>query len=89
MRGRILVVDDEENQREMVSGFLRKNGHKVMTAADGDRAVEVSRDKTFDVVVTDYRMKGTDGVGVLKAVKKDIARIITGDDACPGKRKPR
>ena len=70
MRGRILVVDDEENQREMVSGFLRKKGHEVVTAPDGDRAVEVSRDKTFDVVVTDYRMKGTDGVGVLKAVKE-------------------
>ena len=69
MRGRILVVDDEENQREMVSGFLRKRGHEVVTAPDGDRAVEVSRDETFDVVVTDYRMKGTDGVGVLKAVK--------------------
>ena len=70
MRGRILVVDDEENQREMVSGFLRKKGHEVVTAPDGDRAVEVYRDETFDVVVTDYRMKGTDGVGVLKAVKE-------------------
>ena len=70
MRGNLLVVDDEENQREMVSGFLRRRGHKVATAGDGDRAVEAVRDKVYDVVVTDYRMKGTDGVGVLKAVKK-------------------
>ncbi len=70
MRGRILVVDDEENQREMVSGFLRKRGHKVEAAADGDRAAEVARDRAFDVVVTDFRMKGRNGVAVLREVKE-------------------
>lgn len=70
MKGNILVVDDEENQREMVAGYLRKQGHDVVTVIDGDQAVEVFPDKTYDVVVSDYRMKGTDGVGVLKAVKK-------------------
>jgi two-component system NtrC family response regulator len=70
MRGNILVVDDEENQREMIAGFLRKKGHEVTAASSGDRAVEVFRKKGYDVVVTDYRMRGTHGVGVLKAVKE-------------------
>jgi DNA-binding NtrC family response regulator len=70
MRGNILVVDDEENQREMIAGFLRKRGHAVTTASSGERAVEIFRQQTYEVVVTDYRMKGTDGVGVLRAVKE-------------------
>jgi two-component system NtrC family response regulator len=70
MKGRVLVVDDEENQREMIAGFLRKKGHHVVTAPDGARAVEIFRERICDVVVTDYRMKDTDGVQVLKAVKE-------------------
>jgi DNA-binding NtrC family response regulator len=70
MRGRFLVVDDEENQREMIAGFLGKRGHDVVTASDGDGAVEIFRARVFDVVITDYRMKGTDGVEVLRAVKE-------------------
>jgi DNA-binding NtrC family response regulator len=69
MKGSLLVVDDEAIQREMVAGFLRKKGHDVETAADGDEALAAFREGTFDAVVTDYRMKGADGVAVLKGVK--------------------
>jgi len=69
MKGSILVVDDEEHQREMVSGFLRRKGHRVAACSDGDSAVELVRNTSFDLIVTDYRMKGTDGLDLLKAVK--------------------
>ena len=65
----ILVIDDEAVQREVVAGHLRKQGHRVRTAADGAAGMEVVRSEPVDVVLTDYRMPGMSGFDLLKAVR--------------------
>ena len=58
----ILVVDDESVQREMLKGFLVKQGYGVESAEDGRRALEKFRSGSFDLVITDLRMPGMDGL---------------------------
>ncbi len=66
---RILVVDDEESMREMLSIALRKEGFDVQTAATrADAAVALAK-APVDVVVTDLRLPDGDGVEVLRHVK--------------------
>ena len=70
MIGKILVVDDEANQRDLVAGFLGKKGHLVQAADSGESATERFNEEPFDLVITDLKMKGADGVEVLRSVKE-------------------
>jgi len=67
---RILVVDDEHSMREMLEIMLSKEGYQVATAAGGGEAVDLLRKEAFDLVITDIRMKGIDGLDVLKKCKE-------------------
>ena len=66
---RILVVDDEPAQRELVAGFLRKQGFDVAEAAGGGEAVARFKREPFDLVLTDQRMPDLSGLDVLEAVR--------------------
>ena len=66
---RILVVDDEPAQRELVAGFLRKQGFDVVEAAGGGEAVARFKRESFDLVLTDQRMPDLSGLEVLEAVR--------------------
>jgi len=66
---RILVVDDEPAQRELVGGFLRKQGFDVVEAAGGGEAVARFKREPFDLVLTDQRMPDLSGLDVLEAVR--------------------
>jgi DNA-binding NtrC family response regulator len=66
---RILVVDDEPAQRELVGGFLRKHGFQVTEAADGRQALARFREELFDLVLTDQRMPDLSGLEVLAGVR--------------------
>lgn len=67
---RVLLVDDEEVIRAVLSRELRLKKYDVETAADGNEAVSQLQSQRFDVVITDLDMPGVDGIGVLKAAKK-------------------
>jgi len=69
-RGSILVVDDEAASRESLKDVLTDEGYDVTAAADGREAVEILQSAEFDVVITDLRMPGLDGVGVLREVRR-------------------
>jgi len=65
----ILVVDDEEEIRKILSYILEKEGFKVITASDGQQAMEKICFDTPDAVLLDVRMPGLNGMGVLKKIK--------------------
>ncbi|MCL2458221.1 MAG: response regulator [Desulfobulbus sp.] len=67
---RVLIVDDEDDFRETV--VKRLNARKIQAegAASGIKALEVLKDKDFDVIVLDVKMPGMDGIETLRHVKK-------------------
>ena len=68
-RFQILIVDDENVQLEMLKGFLVKQGYGVDTAEDGKRGLEKFKRGSFDLILTDLRMPGMDGLQLLREVK--------------------
>ena len=66
---RILVVDDEPAQRELVAGFLAKHGFEVSPAAGGQEALARFKQEAFDLVLTDQKMPGLSGLEVLAGVR--------------------
>ena len=68
-RGRLLVVDDEEPQRLMLSNILGRAGFEVTTASDGREALEALAGQPFDLMLTDQRMPGMDGIELLGRVQ--------------------
>ena len=67
---KILVVDDEESMRTMLSIMLKKEGHDVLTAANGAMAVEAIQNEIFDLIITDVKMPAIDGISLLRIVKE-------------------
>jgi DNA-binding NtrC family response regulator len=67
-RFHILIVDDEPVQREMIEGFLKKQGFAVMAADSAERALELFRQDAFDLVLTDQKMVNMSGMELLQAV---------------------
>lgn len=69
MNGHVLVVDDEPSIRKVLAAQLRQDGHVVDTAEDGDTAVDKLSEADVDVVITDLRMPGMDGMGLLRWIQ--------------------
>src|SRR5918992_4557673 len=67
--GRILVVDDHDSLRKGLVRALGNAGHDVEEAANGTVAIERLQDSQFDVVLTDLRMGGADGMDVLRTTR--------------------
>lgn len=67
--GNLLVVDDEQGIRDLLQFELGARGHQVHTAADGGAAVALLQQREFDLVISDVRMPGRDGLEVLRATK--------------------
>ncbi|MFT7623971.1 MAG: two-component system response regulator AtoC [Myxococcota bacterium] len=68
---RILVVDDEEGIREFVADALEMDGHRCTTAPDGRAAADRLDRQAFDLLLTDLKMPGMDGLELLRKVKAD------------------
>ena len=69
--GRVLVVDDDPLNRMLLTHSLEQEGHRVGSAASGQEALEILREKPFDVVLLDIVMPELDGVSVLERLKRD------------------
>ena len=66
----IMIIDDEKIVGDMARLSLEQEGYEVETFLDGQSALERLKGKQFQVVVTDLKMKGVDGLEVLRTVKK-------------------
>jgi DNA-binding NtrC family response regulator len=69
-KNRILVVDDEEALRIVLSSELEGEGYQVSNAADGQEAINILNKQEFDLVLLDIKMPNVDGFEVLKFVKE-------------------
>src|SRR5438445_13446695 len=65
----LLVVDDNERTRELLAQCFRTEGFQVLTRGDGNRALQQIQTEPFDLILLDLLMPGTDGFGVLKALR--------------------
>jgi two-component system, NtrC family, response regulator AtoC len=70
---KILVADDEPNLRRVLTALLRREGHEVVQAANGLEAIE--RIAGVDVVITDLRMPGADGMEVLRTASAKYPHV--------------
>jgi len=70
-QAKVLIVEDEQLIREVLSAELRKAGHNVVTATDGQEALQIIGSDIVDLVITDLKMPGrVGGMEILKAVKE-------------------
>jgi two-component system response regulator AtoC len=71
MSARILIADDEQNIRKVLSATLEKEGYQVLTARDGEEAIALLSKGDVQVVVTDLKMPKADGLEVLRYVQRN------------------
>ncbi len=75
----ILIIDDNETIRVGLAQIVKKMGHEPLTAASGHEGLELARTREVQFVITDLKMDGLDGVGVLKGVQEldpDVPTMI-------------
>ena len=69
-RYRVMIIDDEKIVGDMAKMSLEREGYHVETFLNGESALARLKEERFDVVVTDLKMKGVDGMEVLKTAKE-------------------
>ena len=72
---RILVADDEPGLREFISDSLELDDHTVVPAKDGREAARLLDERGFDLVLTDLKMPGLDGMGLLRKVRAEQPEV--------------
>lgn len=71
VKGHILVIDDEVDILEVVSYNLRKDGHQITTAGNGENALRIARQTPPDLIILDLMLPGIDGLEVCRMMKND------------------
>jgi len=71
MKTKILVVDDEPDALELIEFNLKANGHEVVTAADGEEALEKAKSILPDLIILDVMLPEVDGMEVCKILRRD------------------
>ena len=66
---RVLIVDDNESDRTILSAFLERAGHETFVAEDGEAAVSLCLGETFEVVITDLQMHEVHGLELITLLR--------------------
>ena len=66
----ILLVDDDEQLRTMLSEVLRRAGHQVREASDGNQGLRLYEIQPSDLIITDLVMPGEEGLGMIRKLKR-------------------
>jgi DNA-binding NtrC family response regulator len=74
-RTRILVVDDELVIRESLTGWLKRDGYHVENVSSGEKAIDILKTKSFDLLLLDIQMDGISGMDVLKHIQEHYSDI--------------
>lgn len=71
MPGKILIIDDEQDMLNLLRRIItEESDHEVITESNPVRAMDIFRNNCFDLVITDLRMPGNDGISILDEVKR-------------------
>jgi len=73
---KILIVDDEKSIRDFLEIMLKKEGYRVSSASGGEDAMRLFNNSSYDLVISDVRMKGMGGVELLKNIKETSPETI-------------
>lgn len=76
MKPRILVVDDEESIREFLEIMLRKEGYEITCVEDGQKAIDILKKKTFDLIISDLQMPNVTGIELLKHCREAYPDVL-------------
>lgn len=68
---KVLVADDDEDIRHVIEMYLKKDGYRVVTAADGTTALDCVKTDSPDLIILDVIMPGLDGFEVCQAIRKE------------------
>ncbi len=71
----IMIIDDEKIVGDMAKLSLEQEGYEVETFLNAESALSRLKDRPFDLIVTDYKMKGIDGMELLKIVRQSYPTI--------------
>ncbi len=74
--GSVMVVDDEENIREVLSNYLTSLGYYVVTAKDGTDALEKFKPGHFDLIISDLLMPNVDGLELLRRIREQDKEVV-------------
>ena len=74
-KAKILVIDDEQGIRDMLAYALLQQGYEIVTISSGEEGIKRVREEKFDVVISDIKMPGIDGITVLGEIKKINSEI--------------
>ena len=77
MTYRILITEDDRVQREIISDLLEHSGYTVRASASGDESLEALKDASFDVLLTDLKMPGMDGLELMRQARRASPEIDT------------
>ena len=69
--GRILIVDDDQDAREILTRLLASEGYECLSADGGERCLEMVRSESVDVILLDVMMPGMDGIQVCDELRRD------------------
>jgi DNA-binding response OmpR family regulator len=75
-RGSILIVDDDLGVRLTVQKILSRSGYEVMTAASGDEALQLVKEKAFDLALVDLIMPGIDGIETMRRLRETLPETV-------------
>ena len=72
---KILIVEDNELNRDMLSRRLQRRGYEILLATDGEQGVELARNASPDLILMDMSLPGLDGWEATRLLKADAATV--------------
>ena len=68
--GKILIVDDDQTMRRSLVNWFESEGHNVYSSASGEEAIKKIKDSSYDIIITELKMPGINGLEVLRYTKR-------------------
>ena len=83
MKPRVLVVDDEQDIRELLKFYLNKEGYEVIEAANGEEALTIFENEYIDLGIIDVMMPKMDGFELVESMKKTKSvKVLLQENIC-------